>query len=77
MAAPQQIEQVRLPSVCTYFPARRAVNTGDRGKPTIRFHRPDGRKIKSNKIIGNDIAVDPKSIFNANFANETNFTKNY
>ena len=26
MAAPQQIEQVRLPSVCTCFPARRAVN---------------------------------------------------
>ena len=26
MAAPQQIEQVRLPSVCTCFPARRAVS---------------------------------------------------
>jgi len=26
MAAPQQIEQVRLPSVCTCFSARRAVN---------------------------------------------------
>ena len=29
MAAPQQIEQVRLPSVCTCFPARRAVNITD------------------------------------------------
>ena len=36
MAAPQQIEQVRLPSVCTCFPARRAVNTAD--GPTAISH---------------------------------------
>jgi len=46
----------------------------DGGEPEIRSHRPDGREIKTN---WNDTAVDPKSIFNANFANETNFTKKY
>ncbi len=36
-----------------------------------------GLTAEKSKQIENDIAVDPKSIFNANFANETNFTKNY
>ena len=40
MAAPQQIEQVRMPSVCTCFPARRAVKVFGDSMMTHRHALP-------------------------------------